>query len=106
MTEDRNRTTVRRALRAGAVVGAVIFVLGVLLTGRGGVPLPAVIMTALAAAAFVTAAWLLLSYLLDLIAGEPPDRRRTIWTVASVLVAMFGPFLLLGAVVGGSGVAR
>ena len=106
MTSDRNRTTVRRALRAGTVVGAIIFVLGVVLTGDGGIELPIVIMTALTAATFVNAAWLLVAYLLDVIAGDPPDRRRTVWTVVSVVAAMFGPFLLLGAVAGGSGVAR
>ena len=106
MTEDRNRTTVRRALRAGAVVGASIFVLGVLLTAEGGIEVPIVIIAALSAATFANAGWLLVAYLLDVIAGDPPDGRRTAWTVASVVVAMFGPFVLLGAVAGGSGVAR
>lgn len=95
MTDDRNRTTVRRALRGGAVAGTAVFGLALLATAASDIPLRAVVATGIAAGLFITAGWLLLSMLLDNIAGQPPDRRRTIWTVAMTVLAMMAPFLLL-----------
>ena len=100
---NRNRTTVRKALRAGALVALSIAVVGGALAAGGTMPLPAVFAFAFAAGTFVAAVWLLLSFLLDLIAGEPPDRRRVLWTVGTVLLAMLGPFLLIGAFIDSSG---
>jgi hypothetical protein len=95
---DRNRTTVRKALRAGALVGvAVMLVLAPTAFSADG-PGGAVVVTAgFAAATLVTAGWLLLAAGLDLFAGEPMDLRRGLWTAAATLAAMLGPFLLLGA---------
>lgn len=106
MTDDRNRTTVRRALRAGATAGVFFVLVALVLAATGRMPVAAVVAGGIAVAAFVAAGWLLLSYLLDLIAGETPDRRRTVWTVATVIVAMLGPFLVLGAFVSGAGGAQ
>ena len=106
MSADRNRTTVRRALRGAGVVAVVMLVLGLILTSSStGIPLRAVIATAIAAGLFVAAGWLLLSMLLDTFAGDPPDRRRTLWTVAVTTLAMLAPFLLLAAFVEPSGAA-
>ena len=95
MTDDRNRTTVRRALRGGGVVGVVVFLLALLFTASADIPLRAVVATGIAAGLFIAAGWLLLSTLLDTMAGEPPDRRRTWWTVGMTVLAMLAPFLLL-----------
>ena len=98
MSRERDRTTVRRALRAGGVVGAgvVVSLLAVTAAGRG--PGGAVIATvAIAVASLVAAVWLLLAGFLDVIAGEPPGVRRLLWTLGAVLVAMLGPFLIVGA---------
>ena len=103
MTEDRNRITVRRGLRAGGAVALFIAVVGIALVAAGDVPLRVVLAIAFAAGAFVAAVWLLLAFLLDLVAGFSPDRRRILWTVGTVLVAMLGPFLLVGVFVDVSG---
>ena len=103
MTADRNRTTLRRAFRGAGVAGVVVFVLGLVLTASADIPLRAVVATAIAVALFVAAGWLLLSMLLDTFAGDPPDRRRTLWTIAMTALAMFAPFLLLSAFIDPSG---
>ena len=95
MTSDRNRTTVRRAIRSGVIVGAGVFLLALLLTASSDIPLRAVVATGIAAGLFIAAGWLLLSLLLDTIAGESPDRRRTLWTIGLTALAMLAPFLLL-----------
>ena len=95
MTPDRNRTTVRRALRSGVIVAVGVVLLALLFTASSDIPLRAVVATGIAAGLFITAGWLLLSMLLDTIAGQPADRRRTIWTVALTVLAMLAPFLLL-----------
>ena len=106
MTADRNRTTVRRALRAGAVVGAAAGVAALVAALAGQVPGGFVIAAALAVGSLAAAFWLLLAGLLDVFAGEPPDRRRVLWMIGVVLLAMLGPFLMLGvfAQAAGSGV--
>jgi hypothetical protein len=96
VTEDRNRTTVRRALRAGGVAAAItgISALGAALGGK--VPGGFVVAAALAAGSLVAAFWLLLAGLLDVFAGEPPNARRVLWMIGIVVLAMLGPFLMLG----------
>ena len=96
MTADRNRTTVRRALRAGGVVGAAAGVAALVAALAGTVPGGFVIAAALAAGSLVAAFWLLLAGLLDVFAGEAPDRRRVLWMIGIVLLAMLGPFLMVG----------
>ena len=68
------------------------------LTVTSELPGGAVIASVIAAFGLVAAAWLLLAALLDVLAGHPPDRRRTLWTIGMTLLAMLGPFLVLGAV--------
>ena len=96
MTLDRDRTTVRRALRAGAVAGAIAGASALAAAIAGEVPGGFVIAAVLAAGSLVAAVWLLLAGLLDVFAGEPPSGRRVLWMVGVVLLAMLGPFLLLG----------
>lgn len=98
MTADRNRVTVRRAFRAGAVAAVVAGALMAILVVRDQAPGGAVIAAVIAAFGLLSAAWLLLAALLDVWAGQPPDLRRTLWTIAATLLAMVGPFLVLGAV--------
>lgn len=95
---DRNRTTVRRALRAGAALSLITLVLLSPTAFADNSPGIAVILfAALTAGGFATAGWLLLAALLDILAGEPLDRRRGAWTAAAVGWALLAPFLLLGA---------
>ena len=96
---DRNRVTVRRALRAGAVAAFLAGGLMAVFAFRGQAAGGAVIATFIAAFGLVSAAWLLLAALLDVVAGQPPDLRRTLWTIAATLLAMLGPFLVLGTLV-------
>ena len=98
MSRERDSTTVRRALKAGAVAAALVVAGLVALTIAGSGPGGAVVVTAaIALGSLITAAWLLLAGLLDVLAGEPPGRRRLAWTLGAVVVAMLGPFLLIGA---------
>jgi fucose permease len=95
---DRNRTTVRRGVRAGLVAGVGVMLLLVPASLGDNPPGGAVILSAgIAAMTLVTAGWLLLAAILDTIAGERMSLRRAIWTAAATVGAMFGPFLLLGA---------
>ena len=98
MSRERDRTTVRRACKAGGsaalLVVAVLLVLTLLGSGPGGA---VILSAAIALGSLIVAAWLLLAGLLDVFAGEPPGRRRLVWTVGAVMVAMRGPFLLIGA---------
>ncbi|MPZ72924.1 MAG: hypothetical protein GEU74_06775 [Nitriliruptorales bacterium] len=96
MTADRDRTTVKRALVAGAVAGAVAGTLALAGVMANAVPGALVIAAVIAGSSFVAAGWLLLSAVLDILAGDPPDARRTAWTAGAALLAMLGPFLLLG----------
>ena len=89
----------RRGLRAGGVAGVLVIVLLLSLSLSGDGPGGAVVVSAgIALGSLVLAAWLLLAGLLDVLAGEVPSRRRVAWTVGAVLLAMLGPFLLIGAV--------
>ena len=98
MSRERDRTTVRRACKAGGVTALLVVGMLLVLTLLGSGPGGAVVVSAaIAVGSLVAAAWLLLAGLLDVFAGEPPGRRRLVWTVGAVLVAMLGPFLLIGA---------
>ncbi|HVM18587.1 MAG TPA: hypothetical protein VM307_01365 [Egibacteraceae bacterium] len=95
MTVDRDRTAIRRALRSGLI-------LAVLLAGfvaLAGAPGAAIVMTAVAVLAFVVAGWLMLSVIADLLGGQRPGRRRILWTVGAMVVAMLAPFLVVGTLV-------
>ena len=93
---DRNRTTVRRAVRAGLIGAVVAAGLMLVLAVQSKVSGGAVLAAAITGWGVLTAAWLLLAALLDVLAGEPPNLRRVLWTVGATLVAMLAPFLLLG----------
>ena len=96
-SRDRDRTTVRRAVRAGLVAGAGVVLLLVPASLSDNPPGGAVLLAAgFAAATLVTAVWLLLAGVLDTIAGERMSLRRAVWTGAATIAALFGPFLLLG----------
>ena len=97
VTADRNRVTVRRAFRVGGVAAVLAGGLMAVFAARGQASGGAVIASFIAAFGLFSAAWLLLAALLDVVAGQPPDRRRTLWTIAATLLAMLGPFLVLGA---------
>jgi uncharacterized membrane protein YozB (DUF420 family) len=95
---DRNRTTVRRGVRAGLLVGVGVMLLLVPAALSDDGPGGAVILSAgIAAGTFVAAVWLLLAAVLDTIAGERMNARRAVWTAATTVLALFGPFLLFGA---------
>ena len=94
---DRDRTTVRRALRAGLIAGVAVMLLLVPALLSDNSPGGAVMLAAgIAAATLVTAAWLLLAGILDTIAGVRLSLRRALWTAGATVAALFGPFLLLG----------
>lgn len=96
----RDRTTVRRALAAGAlvwvVVGGPLLLAGLLGSDADRAALVAVLI-GFVVGAFAAALWLLVAMLLDLWAGEPPGLRRALWTGATLAVALLSPFLLLAA---------
>lgn len=94
---DRDRETVRRALRAGGA-GAVVAALGLLLALP---PAPAVV-GAVTVGALVSSGWLLLAAALDVLAGQRPGTRRWAWTALAVGLALLGPLLFVGTLVEGA----
>jgi hypothetical protein len=96
----RDAVTIRRGLRAGAVVwvalGAVFTTVVIRAGGDGAAGLAAV-MLGLTAGSLVASGWLLLAALLDLLAGARVGRRRVIVTAAVVLFAFASPMLVVGA---------
>jgi len=96
-SRERDRTTVGRALRAGTVAGgavAGVLLLAVLLgAGRGA---PAAVMAGVAIGALVAAGWLLLGAVLDIFAGERVGATRWAWTAVATVLALLGPFLVVG----------
>ena len=96
MSADRNRVTVRRAVRAGLIAGGLGAAVMLALAVQGKVSGAAVPAAAIAGWGVVASAWLLLAALLDVLAGEPPNLRRVVWTVVATLIAMLAPFVLLG----------
>lgn len=98
MAAPRDRTTVRRALKAGGVVAVLV---GAPLVVAAVVGAPALWLAAVFAGLTVgtlfAAAWLLLAGVLDVSAGVFPGRGRVAVTVVVTLLAMLTPFLLLAA---------
>jgi hypothetical protein len=95
--QDRDRRVVRRGFVAGGVVW--VLVAGPLAVAAGGddrAVLVAVLL-GLTFGAFAASGWLLVAAILDLWVGEPPARRRVVWTAAATLLALISPFLLLAA---------
>lgn len=96
----RDRTTLRRAALAGALVAAAVglplFVAVAVAGGSGRAGLAAVLL-GLSVGGIVSAGWLLLAFLLDLLAGDPPSGARLALTLAAVLGAACLPVLLLAA---------
>ncbi|MDQ3538361.1 MAG: hypothetical protein M3415_06165 [Actinomycetota bacterium] len=97
MSRERDRITVRRALRSGAAAGVVVTgaLLLVVLLGPGG-GAPVAVMTGVAIGALVAAGWLLLGAVLDILAGERVGAARWAWTAAATILALLGPFLVVG----------
>lgn len=97
---DRDRTTVRRALTAGVGlwvgISAVVLPMVIRAGGEGSAGV-VVVAIAMVAGSLLASAWLLLAACLDLVAGEPPGRRRTIWTVVLILFTFASPLLVVGA---------
>lgn len=90
----------RRALLAGValwVVGGAVLVAVVVRAGGDGAAGVVAVMVALVAGSLLASAWLLLAATLDLVAGEPPGRRRVLWTVGVLLFAFVSPLLVAGA---------
>ncbi len=93
---QRDRRTVRRALRAGAVTALVLSVLtavGNALFGGDGYAAAVWITSAMVIGALVSAGWLVLAMILDLAAGVVPTRRRVLWTAAVFATAFIAPVL-------------
>lgn len=90
----------RRALAAGLVLWvamASVLVGAVVRSGGDGAAGVVAVLAALVAGSLLSSAWLLLAAALDLAAGEPPSRRRTLWTVAVILFTFASPLLVAGA---------
>lgn len=97
MSVERDRVTVRKALRAGVVVAvAVTAVLGTFAASVGG-GVFASLLAGIGLGAFVMAGWLLLAAVLDILAGESPGTKRTVLTIGVTVVALLSPFLVLTA---------
>lgn len=97
---ERDRTTVRRALVAGMTlwVGAATALLWVVIRAGGdGAAGVVAVMVALVAGSLLSSSWLLLAATLDLVAGDPPGRRRAVWTVAVIVFTFASPLLVAGA---------
>lgn len=99
-TASRDRTTVRRALRAGVVVwvltGVPLVAVVAGAEGDGAAGLVAVMM-GLVVGSVVASAWLMLAAALDLLAHERPGRRRVLWTVGVVVFTFASPLLVVAA---------
>ncbi len=90
----------RRALTAGTAlwVGLGAVLIGAVVRAGGDGAAGAVALTiALVAGSLLASAWLLLAATLDLVAGEPPGRRRTLWTVALIVFTFASPLLVAAA---------
>lgn len=99
----RDRTTVRRALLAGAVTWAVVglpLLLAVVVGGGQGRAGVVVVLLGLTLGGVVATGWMLLATLLDLVAGARPGGYRAVWLGATFLVTALLPVLVAG--VGGS----
>jgi hypothetical protein len=96
----RDALVVRRALRAGGLTWLVIgglLLASVLNAGGGGQAGMAALLLGLVFAGVVTSAWLLLATVLDLLADDPPSRRRILFTAGVTLFTLLSPVLVAGA---------
>lgn len=96
---DREARTVRRGLAAGGVVwltGSAVLVAVTVAAGGSGRDGLTAVLAALVGGAVTASGWLLLAAWLDLVAEEPPGRRRVVWTVAVVAFTFVSPLLVLG----------
>ena len=98
--DEVDRRVIRRGLRAGGIVagaGAAVLVTSVVASGGDGRAGATALLAAVILGLLVTAGWLAVSVLLDLIAGARPGRRRLLWTLATCASAFVAPTLLVGA---------
>lgn len=99
----RGRATLRRGALAGALVGGLVGLAGlvaVTATGAGGRDGAVVVLFGLVAGLLVAAGWLLVAVLVDLLAGRRPVRRVLVATAVAVAAAFVSPVLALGALAG------
>ena len=100
---QRDRTTVRRGLIGGALVWALATML-LAAAGVAGGFTPAALGLQMALAApfggIVAAVWVWLAILLDVLAGEPPSRRRWLWALGLTVATAFLLPLVLAASLG------
>ena len=94
---DRDRRVVRRGFAAGGVVWVLVAGPLAVAAGDNDRAVLVAVLLGLTFGAFAASGWLLVAAVLDLWVGEPPARRRVVWTAAATLLALSGPFLLLGA---------
>jgi hypothetical protein len=93
---EADRRVVRRALRAGAVVGAGLALLAVggnALLGGDGRAAAVWITSCLVVGLLVAAGWLVLAALLDMASGSLPGGRRIAWTAGVVAAAFISPVI-------------
>ena len=94
----RDAVVVRRAVRAGLVVWAAsALILGLVAGQAGGRAAALGVTLGFAAGAVVTAGWLLIAGVLDMLADQHLGRRRMLWTLGSLLVSLVAPILVVGA---------
>lgn len=95
----RDRTTVRRALAAGAVMWALVglpLLVAVVAGGGEGRAGVAVVLLGLTLGGAVATAWMLAATLLDLLAGGRPGVHRALWLIGTFLVTALLPVLVAG----------
>ncbi|WP_370324734.1 hypothetical protein [Euzebya sp.] len=93
---DRDRRVLRRAVRAGALTAVALAVLtgaANIAFGGDGVSAAIWVSTSAVVGTLVTSGWMVLTLVLDLIAGEVPSRRRAVWTAALFAVAFLAPIV-------------
>ena len=93
---ERDRTTVRRGLRAGLVATLAVGLplVGVTLLRQAELAGVALV-SAIVVGILVAAGWLLLAVLLDVWAGEFPGVRRAVITGVFAVLALLGPYVVL-----------
>ncbi|MEE8603677.1 hypothetical protein [Euzebya tangerina] len=93
---EADRRTTGRAIRAGlwsAGVLSVLTVIGNLAFGGDGQTAMVWVLSSVVVGTLVTAGWLILSVILDLLAGEVPGRGRLIPAGIAFAVAFVSPIL-------------
>lgn len=100
---ERDRTTLRRGLCAGGVVWALASVALMVAGVAGGLNLVALPLQLALASPFggiAACLWIWLATLLDVLAGEPPSRRRWLWAFGLTAFTAFMLPLALSASLG------